>query len=131
MFPDKHFAFVLFQSETLTISDAQRINFEYKSDSNYSNIEYLLLITRNCIPDFKPNDLSFLSDFYNEALQTDNHKKVVWLVDSPKATALAHLFVSLTDGNVYCSTIEQAYTLLDMPMDYSSFLALLNTYFKI
>jgi hypothetical protein len=126
MFPDEHFAFVLFQTKILSISDAQQLNNEYKSDSNYSSIEYLLLITRNCIPEFKPNDLGFLSDFYNEALQTDNHKKIVWLVDSPKTTALAHLFVSLTDGNVYCSTIQQAYTLLDMPMEYNRFLALLN-----
>jgi hypothetical protein len=127
MFPEKRFAIVVFQSATLSIEDAERINFDYKSDSQYSEIVYLLVIFKNCIPQFNPSDLKFLSDTYNKPLQTNNHKTVVWLVDEPLVTAYAHMFVPLTDGNAYCSTIQQAYCLLDVPFKFEEFNNLIQT----
>lgn len=128
MFPDKHFAFVKFQTQILSIKDAQLINFEYKSDNNYSKIEYLLIIISNCKPDFKSTNLVLLSDLYNSPLQTNNHKRVVWLVDSPIVTAFAHLFMSFTEGNFYCSTAKQAFTLLEIPIEFNDFQDMIKDY---
>jgi len=127
MFPEKQFAIVLFQTEKLTIEEAQKINYEYKSDLRYSEIEYLLVILKKCMPQFNPCELKFLSDSYNKPLQTNNHKTVVWLVDEPIVTAYAHLFVTFTEGNSYCSTIPQAYSLLDLPLTFDEFSKLIKT----
>jgi hypothetical protein len=128
MFPEIHFAVVKFHTPTITIEDAQRINHEYKSDRRYSEIEYLLVIVENCIPSFDAKDLSQLSELYNTPLQSNNHKKVVWLVTSPLLTAFTHLFVSLTDGNLYCSTLEQAFKLLDLKLTFKEFKLLINVH---
>jgi hypothetical protein len=131
MFPELHFALVMFHTEHLTIDDAQTINLDYKSDPHYSTIESLLVIVENCIPAFEAKDLSKLSELYNTPLQTNYHKKVVWLVTSPLLTAFTHLFVSLTDGNLYCSTIEQAYKLLDLHVSFLDFKILISEHLKI
>ena len=131
MFPEMHFAFVMFHTEHLTIENAQQLNHDYKSDPHYSNIESLLVIVENCIPTFEAKDLSKLSELYNTPLQPNNHKKVVWLVNSPLLTAFTHLFVSLTDGNLYCSTLEQAYILLDLQVSFFDFKQLLHDHIII
>jgi len=121
MFHEKQFAIVIFQTDKLTIEDAEKINFEYKSDVNYSKIQYLLIILRNCIPQFNPSEIKFLSDTYNKPLQINNHKTVVWMVDEPLVTAYAHIFVTFTEGNYYCSTIPQAYSLFNLPLEFEDF----------
>ena len=128
MFPEYKFAIVKFQTEALTYQEAIRINKEYKSDPNFSNILYLLvMIDKNCIPHFKSKDLKEISDIYNTEFQTNNHKTIVWLVSTPLITAFAHIFVSKTkDNSIYCSTIRKAYDLLNIEISFADFKLLIN-----
>lgn len=128
MFPEYKFAFVKFQSETLSFQEAKRINHEYKSDITYSKIEHLLvIIDKKCIPSFSPKEIKDLANSYNTAFQTNNHRIIVWLVAAPLVTAFTQLFVSHTqDNNFYCSTINKAYELLKIPIEFKDFKHLLN-----
>ncbi|HCT30648.1 MAG TPA: hypothetical protein DIW31_07905 [Bacteroidales bacterium] len=128
MYPEKKFAIVKFQSETLSFEEAERINNEYKLDKDYSKIQYLLIIIdKKCVPLFNPSDLKNLADSYNNAFQTNNHKTIVWLVAAPLVTAFTHLFVLHTkDNSLYCSTITKAYELLRAPIEFANFKQLIN-----
>lgn len=130
MYPEYKFAIVKFQSEILTIEEAERINYEYKINPLYSQIEKLLvIIDEDSTPQFAIKDIDKLSSFYNNELQDNNHKDVVWLVSAPLITALAHIFMSQTnDNSQYCSTIVRAYELLKTTMDYTIFEKLINEY---
>jgi len=130
MFPDYKFAFVKFQSETLSFQEAERINHEYKSDINYSKIEYLLVvIDKKCIPSFSSREIKDLANSYNIELQPNNHRIIVWLVAAPLVTAFTQLLVSQTkDNNHYCSTITKAYELLKIPIEFKDFKHLLNSH---
>ncbi len=128
MFPEHNFAIVRLQSETLSVKEAEQINYQYKTDDNYSNIHYLIIIVdEKCMPDFNISDLEKLSNIYNTEFHTNNHKTIVWLVDEPLATAFTHLFVSKTsDNSLCCSTIEKAYALLNMPVEFEEFKRLIS-----
>jgi len=128
MFPEQKFAIVKFQSETLSFQEAERINYEYKSDIDYSKIQYLLIIIEDkCIPTFNPRDIENLANLYNTESQTNNHKTIVWLIAAPLVTALTQLFVSRTnDNSFYCSTVHNAYDLLNIPMEFADFKRLIN-----
>lgn len=126
MFPEHHFAFVRIQSKTFSKQEALRLNATYKNDNSFSAIHYLLImINEKCNPGFSARDLYKLSRIYTNEPQPNNHKKVIWLVSEPLITAMAHLFVAYTH-EMYCSTLEKAYALMDMPMDYESFLRLIS-----
>lgn len=130
MFPEYKFAFVKFQSETLSFQDAEQLNNDYKSDNNYSKIEYLLVfVDKNCIPSFSSREVKDLANSYNTAFQTNNHKIIVWLVSAPLVTAFTQLFVSQTkNNNHYCSTILKAYELLNIPIEFRDFKHLLSNH---
>jgi len=123
MFPELKFAIVRFQTTTLSIEEAKRINYEYKIDKKYSKIEKLLvIIDEKCIPLFNLNDLLLISDLYNTPLQENNHQTIVWLVSAPMVTAFTQLFVSKSrDNNLYCSTHQKAYDLLNLSMSFDEF----------
>lgn len=126
MFPEYHFAVVRLQSEKFSVQEAIELNQEYKTDKAYSDIHYLLIIVdEGCTPKFTAKELVKLSQIYTNEFQTNNHKTVVWLVSKPFATAMAHLFVTYTNES-YCSTIAGAYELLDMPMEFPTFLNLIS-----
>lgn len=125
MFPEHHFAFVRIQSEEFSVQEALQLNLDYKSDKAYSDIHYLLIVVdEKCTPGFSAKELEKLWQIYSNELQANNHKKVVWLVSEPLATAMTHLFVSYTNES-YCSTIAGAFELLDMPMEFPEFLNLI------
>jgi hypothetical protein len=128
MFPEQKFAIVRFQTETLSFQEAERINHEYKSDIDYSKIQYLLIIIdKKCTPLFNPKDLENLANLYNTEFQINNHKTIVWLVAAPLVTAFTHLFVSRTkDNSLYCSTLTKAYELLKIPVEFVDFKYLIN-----
>jgi hypothetical protein len=130
MFPEQKFAIVKFQSETLSFQEAERINLEYKSDNDYSKIEYLLvIIDKNCIPQFSTRDVENLANLYNNELQINNHKTIVWLVSAPLVTAFTQIFVSRTkDNSLYCSTTAKAFELLKIPIPFEDFKHLINSY---
>lgn len=123
MFPELKFAIVKFQATSLSIEEAKRINYEYKIDKKYPKIEKLLvIIDEKCIPQFNLNDLLLISDLYNTPLQENNHQTIVWLVSAPMVTAFTQLLVSKSrDNNLYCSTREKAYDLLNLPMNFDEF----------
>jgi hypothetical protein len=129
MLPEHKFAIVRLQSETFSFQEAEQINFEYKSDTYYSNIHYLLIIVgENCRPNFSIKDLEKLSVLYNTEFQQNNHKSIVWLVAEPIVTAFAQLFVSKTkDNSLYCSTLDKAHKLLGIPIDFDKFKNLIKT----
>jgi len=130
MFPEYKFAFVKFQSERISFQEAERINHEYKSDIAYSKIEYLLvIIDKNCIPSFSTREIKDIANSYNTAFQVNNHRKIVWLVAAPLVTAFTQLLVSQTkENNYYCSTINKAYELLKIPIEFKDFKYLLNNH---
>jgi len=130
MFSEYKFAFVKFQSETLSFKEAERINREYKSDDEYSKIEYLLvIIDKKCVPSFSSRDLKELANSYNTALQPNNHRIIVWLVSAPLVTAFTQLFVSQAkENNHYCSTINKAYELLNISIEFKDFKHLLSNH---
>ncbi|MBN1599441.1 MAG: hypothetical protein JW894_14195 [Bacteroidales bacterium] len=123
MYPELKFAIVKLQSEVLYFHELKQLNHEYKLDVNYSNIHYLLIeIDKKCKLNFTLNDLTKLSELYNTEYQVNNHKIIVWLVAQPLITALTHLFVLKTkDNSLYCSTIDKAYKLLNIPIDFEKF----------
>lgn len=116
MFTHKRFAVVIFKAGTLDMHTAFKINEAYKSDKDYSEIHYLLTVLLDVAPTFSQSDLTSIADFYTDNLYTNNHKTSVWLVNKPMPTAFAHLFMQYTDEkSFYCSTVEKAFELLDMP----------------
>lgn len=126
MFPEHHFAFVSIQSEEFSVQEAIALNQEYKTDKVYSDIHYLLImVDERCTPGFSTRDLEKLWQIYSNEPQANNHKRVVWLVSEPLATAMAHLFVSYSN-ELYCSTIAGAYELLNVPMEFPVFLNLIS-----
>ena len=128
MYPEYKFAVVKLQSKVLDIKELEQLNYEYKSDVNYSNIHYLLIeVDKNCKTSFSMKDLKRLSKSYNTEFQVNNHKTIVWLVSLPIITALTHLFVLQTnDNSKYCSTYQKAYELLNMPIEFDEFERLTN-----
>lgn len=126
MFPEYNFAIVKLRSERLYFNDLEHLNFEYKNDINYSNIHSLLIeIDKNCKTSFSIKDLNNLAKLYNSEPQKNNHKVIVWLVSQPLITALTHLFVRKTkDNSKYCSTLEKAYQLLNLKINYETFIEL-------
>lgn len=128
MFPEKHFAIVKFKTGVLSIEEAQFINNAYKLDPNYSKIFYLLVILSDCKPNFSSKDIHYISEFYNNEFQINNHLCTIWLVDKPLLTAFAHEFVNLIKENsFYCSTIEKAYSLFNFDIPYNEFELLVNS----
>ena len=127
MFPDLNFAFVRLQSEKLYFNELERLNADYKNDPNYSNIHYLLIeIDKRCKATFGIKELLKLAQIYNYEPQQNNHRRVVWLVSQPIITALTHMFIgNIQDNSKYCSTIEKAYKLLELNINYTDFLKLL------
>ncbi len=126
MFPEHHFAFVSIQTEVFSVQEAIQINQKYKTDKAYSDIFYLLImVNERCTLGFTIKELQRLSQIYVNEFQTNNHKKVVWLVSEPFVTAMTHIFVSYTN-DLYCSTLEGAYNLLDLPIQYEEFLNLIK-----
>lgn len=126
MFPEHHFAIVRIQSEKFSVHEAIQINQEYKADKAYSDIFYLLImVDERCTPGFSAKELEELWHIYANEPQANNHKKVIWLVSEPIATAMTHLFVSYSN-EIYCSTIAGAYDLLDMPMEFPVFLNMVS-----
>ena len=131
MFPEEHFAVVKFKTGNFTIDEALRLNTAYKNDANYSDIQYLVIILKNCIADFTSSDLKELAAIYSYTPQANNHICTVLVVDEPMATAFAHLFISANqDMGYYCSTIENAYKLLSIPISFERYLALINLSFN-
>ena len=128
MFPEYKFAFVKLQSEILSFKDLKQINYNYKSDPDYSNIlSLLIVIDEKCRLKFSMKDLTKLSDLYNTEPQTNNHKIVVWLVSQPLISAITDLFVLRTkDNSKYCSTIQKAYDLLKRPVEFEKFKQLIE-----
>jgi hypothetical protein len=128
MFPEQKFAIVRFRTETLSFQEAERINHEYKSDKDYSKIQYLLIIIdKKCTPLFNPKDLENLANSYNTEFQQNNHQTIVWLVAAPLVTAFTHLFISRTnDNSLYCSTTSKAYDLLKIPIEFADFKHLIS-----
>ncbi len=129
MFPEHNFAIVKLKSKLLYPEDLEELNHKYKEDPNYSNIHYLLIIIdKKSRPSFNINYLSRLSSKYNTELQPNNHISVVWMISRPIITALTQLFLlKTTDNSHYCSTIEKAYALLDMPLKYETFYHLIES----
>lgn len=126
MFPEHHFAFVRIQSEEFSVQKALQLNQEYKTDKAYSDIHYLLImVDETCTPGFSAKELEKLWQIYSNELQANNHEKVVWLVSEPLVTAMTHLFV-IYSNELYCSTIAEAYELLDMPLEFPAFLNLIS-----
>ncbi len=123
MYPEHHFAVVKLQSEYLYPEDLEAINTKYKNDPNYSKIHYLvIIIDEKSKPKFKINYLGRISKKYNSEPQINNHKNIVWVVSRPIITALTHLFIlKLKDNSHFCSTVEKAYRLLEIPLDYNTF----------
>lgn len=123
MFPEINFAIVRLQTEILYLNDLEELNYKYKTDINYSNIHYLLIIIdRESKLSFSLKELSKLSESYNREFQQNNHRIIVWLVAQPVITALTHLFVLRTkDNSHYCSTVSKAYEMLDMPVAFGKF----------
>ena len=128
IFPELNFALVKLQSEILSFEELKQFNYEYKSDKNYSNIFYLLIvIDKKCRLSFSVKELTKLSGLYNTEFQPNNHKIIVWLVSQPLLTALTHLFVLQTNDNSrYCSTINKAYDLLGIPLEFEKFKKLIQ-----
>ena len=131
MFPDEHFAVVKFKRGNFTIEEALRINTAYKNDKDYSAIQYLIIILKDCIPDFSPNELKEIAAIYSYAPQANNHICTVLVVDEPMATAFAHLFINANpDMGYYCSTIEKAHKLLSIPLTFERYLELIDSSFN-
>lgn len=128
MYPEYKFAVVKLNSKILSVQELEQLNYEYKSDTNYSNIHYLLIdINKDSKLSFSIRDLKRLSDSYNTEFQANNHKIIVWLVSQPMVTALTHLFVlQINDNSKYCSTIEKAYKLLNIPLEFDKFKELIK-----
>jgi len=128
MFPEKKFALVKFKPGIVTIEEGKLINDAYKNDSNYSKIEYLLVLLNDCIPNFSEKELQQISNFYNNEFQPNNHICTIWVVDAPILTAYAHMFVNMiTENSNYCSTIEKAYSLLGIPIPFYTFEYLISS----
>ena len=128
MFPEYNFAVVKIQSNILEFEELKKLNHEYKSDPDYSNIHYLLImVDKKSKLNFSIKDLQKLSDLYNTEYQKNNHKIIVWLVAYPRITALTHLFVLDTkDNSHYCSTLNKAFNILDMSIDFEKFKKLIK-----
>lgn len=123
MYPQQHFAVVRFKSGDLTPEDVLAINTAYKNDANYSTIHFLVMIFLDCNPVFKEDNLEELIQEYMNSPQENNHIRSVFVVDTPKTTAFAHLMISHTPEDAfYCTTFEKAYEFLTPPFCYSEFL---------
>jgi hypothetical protein len=130
MYPEKRFAIVYFPPGDLNADAAVHINATYKHDVNYSKIHYLLLIFLQCNPIFKENELAKLAEIYQKNAQKNNHIRSVFLVDTPKATAFAHLLMANTpEESHYCTTLKQAYDLLKPEtLSYTEFIKIVEEY---
>ncbi|MBN2165054.1 MAG: hypothetical protein JW717_02135 [Marinilabiliaceae bacterium] len=128
MYPELNFAIVWLQSEKLTSLNLKEINHSYKTNEHYPNIHYLLVIVdKHSKHSFSIKDLPHLSEIYNTEYLPNNHKRIVWMVSQPLITAIAHLFVKQTkDDSKYCSTIQKAYSLLNMQIEYDVFCKLID-----
>lgn len=128
MFPEYNFAVVKLYSENLYFNELEHLNYEYKNDINYSKIHSLLIdIDKRCKLSFGINELTKLANLYNTEPQKNNHRVIVWLVYQPIITALTHLFLGkIRDNSKYCSTLEKAYQLLEIEIDYEKFIELVK-----
>ncbi|MBS2097549.1 hypothetical protein [Carboxylicivirga linearis] len=123
MYPEHSFAIVRLQTPKLHYNDLEQLNYNYKNHPFYPNIKSLLIdIDKRCRVPFSIKDLNRLANLYNIEPQENNHNIIVWRVSKPIITALTHLFIGQTmDNSKYCSTIQKAYNLLNLDMDFELF----------
>ncbi|MFO7868025.1 MAG: hypothetical protein R6U95_01845 [Bacteroidales bacterium] len=123
MYPEQHFAVVKFKSGDLYLDELIQINKAYKEHEQYSTIHFLVMIFLECNPIFTEKDLDEIADKYSVNVYPNNHIRSVFLVDSPKTTAFAHLIHSNTpEESFYCSTFEKAYEFLRPNISFTEFL---------
>ena len=128
MYPEYSFAIVRIQTSKLYYDDLEQLNCNYKNDPLYPNIKTLLIdIDKNSKVPFGIKELNRLAKLYNLEPQKNNHQIIVWRVSQPIITALTHLFIGQTmDNSKYCSTIQKAYDLLNLDIDFELFKTLCN-----
>jgi hypothetical protein len=128
MFPEYNFAVVKLCTDNLYFDELEHLNHEYKNDKNYSKIHALLIdVDKRCKLSFGIKELPKLANSYNIEPQKNNHRVIVWLVSQPRITALTHLFLgNIRDNSKYCSTLEKAYQLLKIEIDYEKFIELVK-----
>ena len=127
IYPDINFAISILEPGAKSFEELYQLAKEFREDKNFSSVHYQLTDMRDCSFDFdmsKFAEMGTLIDLYKE---TDKQKLGVYIVDLPKETAYVHLFFnSIKYPREYCSSVDRAFNLLNLPITFEEFKQMIN-----
>ncbi|PLX05978.1 MAG: hypothetical protein C0596_15915 [Marinilabiliales bacterium] len=127
IYPEVNFGVSKLSPGITSINDLLAIAKEFRLDKNFNKVHYQLTDLRECIFDFKSDEINKMISLVNEYKDKDNQKIGVYLVDKPMETALVALFFKNLDAKrEFCYTIEGAYKILNMPISFDKFKTLID-----
>lgn len=122
IYPDINFAISILEPGVKSFEEIYELAKNFREDENFSKVHYQLTDMRSCSFDFEMSKISEMKSLIEMYEETDNQKLGVYIVDLPTETAYVHMFFeSLKYKREYCSTINKAYSLLNLPISFKEF----------
>jgi len=127
IYKELKFAVVKFDPVINSFQDIFNVAKEMRDLEGFSEIHYFLSDLRGCTFNFDISETRKLSKLVNDYQHADNQILGVYLIDKPIETAYVQYFIlSLKQRREYCSTIEKAFNLLNLPMSIDDFKSKIN-----
>lgn len=122
IYPKLNFGVSKLEPKVQTFEEIFDLAKQFRLDKNFSSVYYQLTDMRGCSFDFDVSRISEMVDLINEHMHSDRQKLGVYMVDQPTETAYLQLFFqSMAHKREFCSTIEKAYELLNLQIDFAAF----------
>ena len=127
IYPDINFAISILEPGVKSFEEIYEIAKKFRENENFSTVHYQLTDMRGCSFDFEVNKLHEMKSLIEKYAETDNQKLGVYIVDLPVETAYVHMFFDLLKyKREYCSTIDKAFYLLNLPISFKEFQKRIN-----
>ena len=122
IYPDINFAITKLEPGVKSFEEVHKLANDYHKDKNFSKAHFQITDIRACSFDFNEEKFPMMKSLVDEYKASDNQEIAVYIVDNPIETAYVHMFFkSLGSRKEYCSTIEKAYELLNLPITFEEF----------
>ena len=122
MYPDINFAISIIEPGVKSFDEIYELAKKFREDENFSSVHYQLSDLRGCTFNFNINKIFKMKSLIKSYNKKDKQKLGVYIVDKPTETAYIHMFFKkLKRNRKYCSTIETAFELLNLPISFKEF----------
>ena len=127
IYPDINFAISILEPGVKSFEEIYEIAKRFREDENFSKVHYQITDMRGCSFEFDVTRISEMKSLIEAYKNIDNQKLGIYVVDLPTETAMVHMFFeSLDYERDYCSTIDEAYNRLNLPISFNEFQKRIN-----